>query len=357
MAKAPASLAADVEALNTIITWLSRRDGDNCTDNTLSPAALPRHWLEDTHSAAATSSSSTSTGSTSSSSGSSSSASSSPSPTAAEPPVDAILLLGGIPHPCFAEPVAAAMRRGLARWLILVGGAGHSTDRLRAAVAAHPVYGATPVAGRTEADILYDVMTVHLGVSPAAVLCRETRSSNCGNNASLALVAVREAVAGAAAVAAAMPRRILLVQDPLMMRRSCESFLKEWAGDGAGGGVEFACWAPAIPLLQPLPATATLTAAADADRGDATALVTFVDPQHCGVWPLAAFLDLAMGEVPRLRPAGYGPLGSGFIGHVHVPPPVDAAYDALLPRWGAHVRAANAAFATAAAPSAVTESS
>lgn len=264
-------LAADVEHLNTIISWLARRDLPSLSG----AAALPPTW--------------------------------------GHAPADAILLLGGIPHPALAETVASGLHAGVARTVMLVGGAGHSTQRLRDAVAGHARFGGVATVGRAEADILLDVLAV-LGVPRAKVALVEAASTNCGNNASFAL---RDAAASGP-----LPRRVVLVQDPLMQRRSHENFLYEWRATET----QFASFAPCVPML--------IACATAPER------VAFADPTHAAWWPMKPFLDLVMGEVPRLRPTGYGPQGSAFIGHVDVPPAVDAAHEALLPRWSQHVREA-----------------
>jgi len=230
-----------------------------------------------------------------------------------------VCILGGLPHPSLAAPAAALFASLRASRLLVVGGAGHSTQRLRDAVAASAVGAGVAVAGRAEADILADLCVGAWGV-PRAALVVERESTNCGNNATFALRAAR-------AAGTPLPARLVLVQDPLMQRRSHESFAAAWAGTG----VALASAAPAVPRVAPAP-------------GGGVALA---DAAHAAAWPLAPFLDLVMGEVPRLRDdaAGYGPRGAGFIGHVDVPANVEAAHAALLETFGAHVRAANPAFA------------
>ncbi|MGH4051133.1 MAG: hypothetical protein ACREVX_07235 [Clostridium sp.] len=51
-----------------------------------------------------------------------------------------------------------------------------------------------------------------------------------------------------------------------------------------------------------------------------------------GLWDKARFIDLIMGEIPRLRDDenGYGPKGKGFIAHVDIPQEVLASYERLL---------------------------
>lgn len=223
---------------------------------------------------------------------------------------DLLILLGGITTPAFAETVAAAFHAGLARRLMLVGGAGHSTQNLRDNIAAHPRYGVLPTAGRTEAAMLADLFSGFLGIERHTLLL-EDASTHCGNNASLALPVVR--------AAGAMPALVVLVQDPVMQRRSGEAFRHEWRAEAT----DFAHFAPAVPLL----------VARDGR-------LAFADPAHAAFYRMNGFLDLVMGEVPRLRDDenGYGPRGRGFIGHVNVPADVLAAFARLLPSYGQHVR-------------------
>ena len=230
-----------------------------------------------------------------------------------------VLLLGGVPCPTLAAPAAALFHALSAQRFFLVGGAGHSTQRLRDAAAASGLGAPLEVAGRAEAAILADIAERCWGVPRSAMLL-ECASTNCGNNATFALEVLR-------AAGAPLPARLVLVQDPAMQRRSHESFAHAWRGTG----VEIVSAAPALPLLAPTPAGG----------------VALADPAHAAAWPLDAFLDLVMGEVPRLRDdeRGYGPRGAGFIGHVDIPADVEAAHAALLPRYGVHVRAAKAEYA------------
>jgi len=236
-----------------------------------------------------------------------------------------VCLLGGVPDLSLARRAADLFFSLRASRLLVVGGAGHSTPRLRAAAARDAAGAGVATAGRAEADILADVAARAWGV-PRAALVVERASSNCGNNATLALAAAR--AAAAAPGGPPLPARLVLVQDPLMQRRSHASFE---AGGWAAAGVALASAAPAVPLV-----------AAAAAGG-----VELAAPAHARAWPLGAFLELAMGEVPRLRDdaAGYGPRGAGFIGHVDVPEGVLAAHAALLPELGALVRVADARFA------------
>jgi glucosamine-6-phosphate deaminase len=281
VSRAPLSTAA---ALNTIVAWLARRD--------VEAGAPPPTTTESTDMIA-----------------------------------DLMIILGGLPAPVLAAAAVAAWwaPRRRVQHIALVGGVGHSTARLRAAIASDAALGAgvDTSGARPEASMLADVLTAHCGVPRGAIVAVETASTNCGNNASLALGALR----AAAAAAAALPRRVLLVQDPAMARRTHESFVAAWAGTGA----QFVSWAPCVPLLR-------------GGDDDVDGALEFADPSHASLWPLGAFIELVMGEVPRLRDdaGGYGPAGAGFIGHVDVPPSVASAHAALVTRAALHASLARA---------------
>lgn len=68
--------------------------------------------------------------------------------------------------------------------------------------------------------------------------------------------------------------------------------------------------------------------------------MTFLDSAHEQYYKMNGFLDLVMGEIPRLRDDenGYGPNGHGFFGHVEIPEPVLAAFDRLVQKYAQHVR-------------------
>lgn len=50
-----------------------------------------------------------------------------------------------------------------------------------------------------------------------------------------------------------------------------------------------------------------------------------------GLWPVARYLGLLLGELPRLQdtPEGYGPRGKDFISHVTFPPEIIDAWRQL----------------------------
>lgn len=224
--------------------------------------------------------------------------------------VDLLILMGGITTPDFVELAAKAYHNGIAKRLMIAGGVGHSTQNLRNNVAAHPVYGAIPTAERAEADIICDIMVSFLGIDRSEILI-EHNSTNCGNNASFALEVVRQS--------GTLPETALIIQDPIMMRRTYESFLQEWRNEPTS----FDAFAPVIPTLRVQ-----------------SGAIGFADVSHGGYYRMNAFIDLVMGEIPRLHDDenGYGPKGHGFIGHVEIPEDVLCAFYRLLPRYANHVR-------------------
>ena len=66
-----------------------------------------------------------------------------------------------------------------------------------------------------------------------------------------------------------------------------------------------------------------------------------------GMWEIDRYINLLMGEVPRLRDDrhGYGPAGKGFIAHVDIPENVEKAFSELKNIYGDQIRIANPLYA------------
>jgi uncharacterized SAM-binding protein YcdF (DUF218 family) len=170
--------------------------------------------------------------------------------------------------------------------LVLVGGEGHTTDALRAAIGDDTE--------APEADLTAAYLRREHGLDDVLL---ERTSRNCGEN----VVRARELVLGAGLA----PGTVALVQDPTMQRRMDAVFRLVWP--------------------------------------DAVAVNRAGPRRGRFAWPHERWVALVMGEVPRLRDDvdGYGPRGRGFQAHVDVPPEVEAAYAALLaahPGWGRPAR-------------------
>jgi uncharacterized SAM-binding protein YcdF (DUF218 family) len=223
-----------------------------------------------------------------------------------------LLILLGNSLPCTAEMAASAFRDGMAEQFMIVGGIGHSTSLLRDNVKQSPSYQAIEVDGKTEADILAEVVA-QAGVDRSQLLL-ETKSTNCGNNATYALELLNKLNR--------KPRNIILMQDPTMQRRTMASFEKAWMD--ADEQARFISFAPFVPRV----------------KVQADELVLDAIEQLGEIWSMERFLSLLMGEIPRLMDDenGYGPKGKNFIVHVDIPMEVRSAYERLLGSYSSNVR-------------------
>ncbi len=213
-------------------------------------------------------------------------------------PADLLILMGGsIASGCVLA--AEAFLAGVAKTLMIAGGAGHTTQALRDTVAAR--YPDVETRGRAEADLIGEMFEKHYGLPRAGVIF-ENRSANCGENADFAL--------DTAKARGLVPRTVILMQDSSMQRRMSASFQKAWAGTGA----RFYGYAAHVPRVE-----------------SRDGRLRYVGERPWGMWPLERFLKLILGEIPRLKdsPSGYGPLGKGFIPHVDIPDAVLEAFDRL----------------------------
>lgn len=225
-------------------------------------------------------------------------------------PVDLLILLGNSVL-CTMDSAAEAYRSGAAKAIMVVGGNGHSTAHLRAAVRADPRNDGIPVEGRAEAEILQDLLVRWHDFEAASILT-ETQSTNCGANAERA----RKVIEGRQM----RPSEVLLVQDPTLQLRTWASFRRVW---GDGEGPQFYNGPTFVPVVRP-------------DEGG----LAFKNPDRAGLWTMDRFVSLVMGEIPRLRndENGYGPAGRGYIVAVSIPPEVEATHDRLLGPFGDAVR-------------------
>jgi uncharacterized SAM-binding protein YcdF (DUF218 family) len=170
---------------------------------------------------------------------------------------------------------AAAMRAGVARRYMIVGGRGHTTDALRSVLGDD--------SGLSEAALFDGYLRQRYGLAADLL---EQESTNCGDNVTNALDLLR--------AEGITHERLVLVQDATMQQRM-----------DAG----FRLHAPATRIVN---YAAYRTFVDDA--------LEYVDPPS-GMWPLDRYVALLMGEIPRLTDdaGGYGPAGRGFIAHVEVP--------------------------------------
>jgi hypothetical protein len=191
--------------------------------------------------------------------------------------------------------------------LLISGGTGHATPRLEAAIRSHPLFRDVETANRSEAEMMASILTRHLGV-PDRQLLLEARSSNAGENALFSWRRLMEA--------RLVPKRVLLIQDPLMQRRLQATFQKCWAP--FTDALFYSC-APFVPLV---------------DYVDGAMIINTPDGQEA--WSPGRFVSMSLGELLRLRDdeRGYGPNGKNYIVSVHIPPEIEQANSRVTAAFG-----------------------
>lgn len=232
------------------------------------------------------------------------------------PQVDVAALFGGSIL-AGGDALAEAMRAGVARTYVIVGGAGHTTETFRARVRALcPELSFADDA--PEAEVFSAYLAERHGLAPDLL---ETRSTNCGNN----ITYLRDLLAEQGVACTSL----LLMQDATMQRRMVAEVEKEMPGVRPASYATY---------------RVEVVVRAGADGAPALAF----DEAPLGMWGMDRYLTLLMGEVSRLTDdeEGYGPRGKGFIAHVDVPAEVTAAWEQLRAAYPDSVRAANPAYAS-----------
>lgn len=222
---------------------------------------------------------------------------------------DVMVLFGGSVL-AGGDMLARAMQAGAARHYVIVGGAGHTTETLRRKV--HALFPAIETANEPEAVIFARYIEAAYGLHADLL---ETNSTNCGNNITYLLDLLRDR--GIAW------QSMILCQDATMQHRM-EAVLRKYA--------------PAAVIINYAAYRAEVT---PQDGGLAFAR------DIRGMWSMERYVELLMGEIPRLTDdeSGYGPRGKNFIAHVDVPAEVRCAFAALQTVYGTKTRQANPAFA------------
>ena len=202
------------------------------------------------------------------------------------------------------DVLAEAMKNGVARRYIIVGGSGHTTETLRRNVRANCPGVLTRK--RSEAELLDSYLEFHYGLNADFL---ETKSTNCGNNITHLVALLQQNQ---------IPlHRIILCQDATMQRRM-DAGLRRFIQPDAQI-INYAAYHAHVIV-----------------RDDALAF----EEDILGMWDMERYISLLMGEIPRLtdNADGYGPLGRGYIVHVDVPEEVREAFVYLRDSFGAPVR-------------------
>lgn len=208
--------------------------------------------------------------------------------------------------------LAKAIRDKIASTYIIVGGAGHTTETLRQLVSRE--YPSIETASLSEAETFQRYLQEVYGCHADYL---ETESTNCGNNITNLLALLREHHVRC--------NSIILCQDATMQARM-DAGLRKHAGNSMKI-INYASYAATV---------------CDGKCG-----LSYTENIH-GMWNVDRYINLLMGEIPRLTDDvnGYGPAGKQFIAHVDVPENVISAFELLKTQFGKQVRDANPMYAS-----------
>ncbi len=210
------------------------------------------------------------------------------------------------------DVLAGAIKEGIAEKYIIVGGAGHTTETLRRKV--REEYPDIETEALPEAEIFQKYLRRAYGCEADYL---ETESTNCGNNITYLLDLLREK---------SIPfRSIILSQDATMQNRMDAGMRKY------------------VPEEVVIINFATYSAKVLESSGG----LEYAEQIH-GMWTVERYVNLLMGEIPRLTDDlnGYGPEGKGYIAHVDIPEKVKAAFEELKEIYGNETREANPLYAS-----------
>lgn len=208
------------------------------------------------------------------------------------------------------DVLAQAMREDIAKTYLIVGGAGHTTETLRQRV--HREHPDIETAGLPEAEV-FNLYLKKVYNCQADFL--ETKSTNCGNNITYLLDLLKENH---------IPfQNIILCQDATMQHRM-EAGLRKYTD-------------PEVQIIN--------FATYHAEAVERDGKLTFKEEIH-GMWEMDRYVNLLMGEIPRLTDDanGYGPQGKDYIAHVEVPEEAKNAFKELKKLY--EVREANPLYAS-----------
>lgn len=210
------------------------------------------------------------------------------------------------------DVLANAMKNGIAEKYIIVGGAGHTTETLRQKVQEECPSIMTD--GLPEAEVFNRYLDVKYGLKADYL---ETRSTNCGNNITCLIDLLKQH--GIAY------RSIILCQDATMQRRM-EAGMRKYSSDDVII-INFAAYKAEVTFRN--------------------GQLAYTENIH-GMWDTDRYVNLLMGEIPRLTDDadGYGPKGKDFIAHVDIPEEVQAAFEELKRTYGEDIREANPLYAS-----------
>ncbi|MFG5536584.1 YdcF family protein [Enterococcus faecalis] len=210
------------------------------------------------------------------------------------------------------DVLAEAMKNGVAKKYIIVGGVGHTTEELRKKFRKEMPQ--LNVDDLSEAEIFKNYIKLKYKLEPDLL---ESKSTNCGNNITYLLDLLKES--------GLSYKSIILLQDSTMQRRM-EAGLRKYI-DKNIDIINYAVYSVNVVVKN--------------------GRLSYERP-ILGMWSLEKYMSLLMGEIRRLsdNENGYGPKGKNFIEHVEIPAEVKKAYDELYVNYANLVRKANPLYAS-----------
>ncbi len=223
---------------------------------------------------------------------------------------DVVVLFGGSIL-AGGDVMAEVMKNNMGKKYIIVGGAGHTTQTFRNTV--HECYPDINTDSLTEAELYAIYLDREYGLVPDYLECEST---NCGNNITYLIKLLEKNHVEC--------ERILMIQDATMQHRM-EASLRRYS-----------------PKELTIINYAAYHAVVEVTDNE----LQYKD-QIKGMWDMNRYLELLMGEIPRLsdKEGGYGPRGLNYISHVEIPENVEKAFQTLLQEYPDSVRIANQAYA------------
>ena len=225
--------------------------------------------------------------------------------------VDVMVLFGGSIM-CGGDVLAQAIKNNISKKYIIVGGAGHTTETLRQRV--HKEYPLIETINLSEAELFNQYIEFRYGVKADYLECKST---NCGNNITYLLDLLKDNKIEY--------KNIILCQDATMQYRM-EAGLRKYVSSD-------------INIINYASYRANIIVKDDS--------LTY-DTDIYGMWDVDRYVNLLMGEIPRLTDDanGYGPNGKDFIAHVDISDRVLKAFNELKNEYGQEVRCANPLYAS-----------
>ncbi|MCX5773932.1 MAG: YdcF family protein [Fusobacteria bacterium] len=214
---------------------------------------------------------------------------------------DLIIVLGS----SFYESVQLGeklLELGVSPYMLLSGGIGHSTFYLEKRLAKN--LGVELVNGKSESEYFYDLISPEIKNK----VWIENESTNCGENAIFSLRYVNRLIESGE-----LPilKKILLIQDPTMQRRTHATYEHVWKNMNC----EFKSFTPLEMAIS----------------GE----IEYTNQSVLNYFSFERVLELVLGEIVRVKDdeQGYGPKGKNFIAHVDVPIEVEKAFSSIVKKY------------------------